>query len=85
MCASDVIAGLHRILLSIMLLVTGVLLWPWRTPSSAAAAPSSPGDQGARPAPDFPTRDPALWINSPPLSMADLRGRVVLIDVWTYG
>jgi len=75
----------NRILLSIMVLATGVLLWPWRAPSSADPARLSPGDQGARPAPEFPTRDPALWINSPPLSMSDLRGRMVLIDVWTYG
>jgi hypothetical protein len=25
------------------------------------------------------------WLNSDPLSMAGLRGRVVLIDFWTYG
>jgi thiol-disulfide isomerase/thioredoxin len=24
------------------------------------------------------------WLNSPPLSPADLRGKVVLLDVWTY-
>jgi thiol-disulfide isomerase/thioredoxin len=24
------------------------------------------------------------WLNSPPLSAADLRGKVVLVDVWTY-
>jgi len=36
-------------------------------------------------APDFPTSDPELWINSPPLSMSGLRGQVVLIDVWTFG
>jgi thiol-disulfide isomerase/thioredoxin len=24
------------------------------------------------------------WLNSPPLTVADLRGKVVLIDVWTY-
>ena len=25
------------------------------------------------------------WINSPPLTMQKLRGRVVLVDFWTYG
>ena len=24
------------------------------------------------------------WLNSPPLTPADLRGKVVLLDVWTY-
>jgi len=26
-----------------------------------------------------------VWINSPPLRIADLRGKVVLIEFWTYG
>ncbi|MEX2223834.1 MAG: hypothetical protein WEG40_18750 [Candidatus Rokuibacteriota bacterium] len=25
------------------------------------------------------------WINSEPLSLASLRGRVVLVEFWTYG
>jgi hypothetical protein len=25
------------------------------------------------------------WINSPPLGAADLRGRVVFVEFWTYG
>ncbi len=33
-------------------------------------------------APDF--AGIAHWINSPPLTMQDLRGKVVLIDFWTY-
>ena len=24
------------------------------------------------------------WLNSPPLSAADLQGKVVLVDFWTY-
>ena len=35
--------------------------------------------------PEFTQMDPAAWINSEPLSVEDLRGKVVLIDVWTYG
>ena len=34
------------------------------------------------PAPDF--AGIAAWINSPPLTMAGLRGKVVLVDFWTY-
>src|SRR5919106_6484287 len=34
------------------------------------------------PAPEF--RDIALWLNSEPLEMESLRGKVVLIDFWTY-
>src|SRR5712671_5674797 len=34
-------------------------------------------------APDF--AGIANWFNSVPLNMADLRGKVVLVDFWTYG
>jgi hypothetical protein len=27
----------------------------------------------------------ASWLNSPPLSLAALRGRVVALEFWTYG
>ena len=34
-------------------------------------------------APEFP---PNLeWINSRALSLADLRGKLVILDFWTYG
>ena len=35
--------------------------------------------------PEFTQVDPAAWINSKPLTVAELKGKVVLIDVWTYG
>lgn len=34
------------------------------------------------PAPDF--RDISAWINSDPLTLEQLRGKVVLVDFWTY-
>ncbi|MHB9154651.1 MAG: redoxin family protein [Endomicrobiales bacterium] len=33
-------------------------------------------------APDFPPD--RVWLNSPPLSLAGLRGKVVLVDIWDY-
>ena len=38
----------------------------------------------ARPAPEFTQTSPEAWLGSKPLSMADLRGKVVLVDFWTF-
>ncbi len=35
-------------------------------------------------APEFPKVAAERWLNSPPLKMADLRGKVILLDVWTF-
>lgn len=37
-----------------------------------------------RPAPEFTHAGAEAWLNSPPLTLAALRGRVVLIDFWTF-
>jgi hypothetical protein len=75
----------NRLLLAAMAAVTLFLLFPWRMPAGNGVGLPHPASGPGRPAPEFPTRDAGLWINSRPLSIADLRGMVVLIDVWTYG
>ena len=62
-------------------LLFALALWADHGPS----APAGRGESPARPAPEFPRADPEGWINSPPLSMTGLRGRVVVLDVWTFG
>jgi hypothetical protein len=39
----------------------------------------------SRPMPEFANQSPAAWINSKPLTRADLAGKVVLIEVFTSG
>lgn len=39
---------------------------------------------GARDAPEFTHTASAEWINSKPLTLAELRGRVVLVEFWTF-
>lgn len=67
----------------------GLLLVAWLTQSGSLPGTVGPGAETRRasggPALEFPTSDPAAWINSKPLTLAGLRGQVVLIDVFTYG
>jgi hypothetical protein len=41
------------------------------------------GSIAARAIPEFPTADPARWVNGAPTSMANLRGQVVFIEAWS--
>lgn len=47
------------------------------------AAPAWPGHGGSGPMPEFTTTSEKLWINSKPLKKADLKGKVLLLEVWT--
>jgi hypothetical protein len=43
------------------------------------------GARSARPGQPAPEITGGPWINSEPLSMEKLRGRVVAVEFWTYG
>ena len=47
------------------------------------AAPPAPGQP--RPGAAAPDVTGSSWINSAPLTIGGLRGRVVLVEFWTYG
>jgi hypothetical protein len=47
-----------------------------------ANATSTPNPSRGHLAPDI-TSD--TWLNSPPLTPADLRGKVVVVEFWTFG
>ena len=47
-----------------------------------AFSPSAEVLQTGKAAPEIAE---GAWINSAPLSLAGLRGRVVLLEFWTYG
>lgn len=56
------------------------------TLTSLALLPTRAGTilDPARPAPAFTHTATSEWINSEPLRLTDLRGQVVLLDVWTF-
>jgi hypothetical protein len=66
------------------------------TVAVASATPTAAADDGLTPEQrqvltSLPSLGPApelrneVWLNSEPLRLAELRGRVVLLDMWTYG
>jgi thiol-disulfide isomerase/thioredoxin len=52
----------------------------WRAPAGLHVASARLPDEGELPSLDGATG----WLNSPPLTPEGLRGKVVLVDVWTY-
>jgi thiol-disulfide isomerase/thioredoxin len=67
----------------VVTMVTGVL-FAIGSPLSTAAAPPL---RAAAPAiaPAFTSKQPDDWINSRPLQLAELRGKPVLVEFWTFG
>jgi hypothetical protein len=47
--------------------------------------PLTEGQRGARVGQVAPEITGGPWLNSEPLSLAGLRGRVVFVEFWTYG
>ncbi len=73
------------------LLLTSLLIWAMPACSNSLAENRNarpnltPGTVQLANEGGMPSLDGAItWLNSPPLSTADLRGKVVVVDFWTY-
>lgn len=66
---------MRRCALAITLAAIGIAAWPARP--AGAQAPLL-----GRPAPEIAG---GPWINSPPLTLTALKGRVVCVEFWTSG
>jgi hypothetical protein len=62
----------------------GLVALVWGLALSLGAVGPALG-QPPRPGAPAPDITGAPWINSAPLTLASLRGRVVLVEFWTYG
>ena len=64
---------------------------PQTVADGAVAEPAGPTDEQQWVLDGLPSLGPApelrneVWLNSEPLRLADLRGNVVLLDMWTFG
>jgi hypothetical protein len=57
----------------------------WLALAAALLAVVPAAAQVPRPGAEAPDLAGGPWINSPPLTLSALRGRVVLVEFWTYG
>ncbi|MEW6580643.1 MAG: thioredoxin-like domain-containing protein [Chloroflexota bacterium] len=78
------VIALSVTLIALVLSAAGVTAQDGSTPGPGEGDDVTYTYSGDVNAPDFPAS--AEWINaSAPVSMADLRGKIVLLDFWTYG
>lgn len=66
-----------------ILLRLGVAVLLSGSPAFAWKSGVIPAGEG-RPLPQFTSRSSSHWINSKPLSVKELKGKVVLVFVWTF-
>lgn len=66
-------------------IVSVAILLSWPGFNRLSAAESTEPLRGQRPAPEFPAELDWLNLGDRKLSLEDLRGKVVLLDFWTYG
>ena len=66
----------------ILLAAAAVLLWSAAANRTVAAAQDAPSIVGSSPLHGL--SGATQWINSKPLTAKDLKGKVVVVDFWTY-
>ncbi len=69
---------LPAVMLAVMLAVPLAMLALSLAPAGTSAAPGAA-------MPEFSDRSPQAWINSQPLTRADLKGKVVLLEIYASG
>lgn len=77
--------GTIIVLVIMLVLIAGGFYISYHPPLSLQTSQSNPftaSDLQDKPAPQFAGLGP--WFNSSPLTLKDLKGKVVLVDFWTY-
>ncbi len=74
--------------IAVLAVLGGAFAWAGVAAPAASARPSPAAGVSAPMAPPFPPPGANVsgttWINSPPLTMRELHGKVVMIDFWEY-